>query len=50
MLNRETLAFDLMVEDPNGEFGPQCPIEYVEWVKYGTCFWVCAEEFEEQHS
>ena len=34
MLNRETqLPIDLMVGNPNGEFGPQCPIEYVEWVR-----------------
>ena len=35
MLNREvTLPIDLITGNPNSDFGPSCPIEYVEWVRY----------------
>ena len=35
MLNREvTLPIDLITGNPNNDFGPSCPIEYVEWVHY----------------
>ena len=35
MLNREvTLPIDLITGNPNSDFGPTCPIEYVEWVRY----------------
>ena len=35
MLKRE-VAFpvDLITENPNSDFGPSCPIEYVEWVRH----------------
>ena len=35
MLNREvTLPIDLINGNPNSDFGPSCPIEYVERVRY----------------
>ena len=37
MLSREvTLPIDLITGNPNSDFGPSCPIEYVEWVCYAT--------------